>query len=49
MALLEALGWFNQSYTAPQIARVMEEIKDDVARPAKVRNEALKTLNRLNK
>lgn len=49
VALLEALGWFNQSYTVPQIARVMEEMKDDAARPAKVRNEALKTLNRLNK
>lgn len=48
VALLEALGWFNQSYTAPQIAKTMQEIKDNSVYPEKVRKEALKTLNRLN-
>ena len=46
--ILEALGWHPRSYQAPLIAdRCMAIYKDERYDP-QVRNEALKTYNRVN-
>ena len=49
LALVEAFGWFNLSHTAPQICEVMKRLKDNAIYPDRVRQEALKTVNRLSK
>lgn len=43
----EALGWFNLSYQAPAIAAKALEISNDERFEESVRNEALKTYNRV--
>ncbi len=45
--LWEALGWFNLSFQAPVIAAKALEISNDERFDASVRNEALKTYNRV--
>ncbi len=42
----EAMGWFNMSYRAADIAALALKVSQDDRFPAKVRNEALKTYNR---
>lgn len=44
---IEALGWFNRSYRADDIAAAMEKVAADEKADAKVRAEARKTLGRL--
>lgn len=45
--LLEALGWFDQSYRRAEIAQTALEISKDTRFAPEVRDEALKTYNRL--
>lgn len=49
VALLEALGWFNLSYRNPEIKEVAYKISQDTRSAEPVRQEALKTCNRLAK
>lgn len=46
--LLEALGWHGTAYTAGDIVKVAEQLSHDTSRPKEVRQEALKTLKRVN-
>lgn len=46
-AVWEALGWFNMSYRAQDIAAKALTVSEDSRFPATVRNEALKTYNRV--
>lgn len=48
-ALVEALGWFNLSYRAPEIAAKLKEVSVDTRFPEAVRTEALKTVARLQR
>ena len=48
VALLEAFGWHEQSYMVPKISEVVLKMSKDMKYSEKVRNEALKTYNRLN-
>lgn len=48
VTLVEALGWFNYSYRAPEIAKRLEEIAADSTRSQKLRDEAAKSAARLN-
>ncbi|MCP9610527.1 HEAT repeat domain-containing protein [Coprobacter tertius] len=45
--LLEALGWYNYSYQAPEIAKVALSMSKNNSYSEAIRNEALKTYNRL--
>ncbi len=45
--LVEAFGWFNYSYRAPEIAKRMEGVASDNRFSAPVRDEARKTVARL--
>ncbi|MBQ8423453.1 MAG: hypothetical protein IJY36_04265 [Coprobacter sp.] len=45
--MLEAFGWFKRSYRAPEIKAVAEKMSNDASLCESVRNEALKTYNRL--
>ncbi|MCD7711076.1 MAG: HEAT repeat domain-containing protein [Porphyromonadaceae bacterium] len=45
--MLEAFGWFRLSYQAPEIIKTVLEMSQDTALPQSVRNEALKTIKRL--
>ena len=45
-ATWEAIGWFNMSYRAPDIAALALKVSQDEKYPVTVRNEALKTYNR---
>ena len=45
--LLEALGWHRLAWNSADIAKVAREMSLNEALPAKVRNEALKTYNRV--
>lgn len=45
--LLESLGWRNHSYMAPRIAEFAKKLSEDKSRPEVVRQEALKTYNRV--
>ncbi len=45
--LLEALGWHKYSYMAPQIATCAKEMSENGNLPQEVRDEALKTYNRV--
>ncbi|MDN4753220.1 HEAT repeat domain-containing protein [Porphyromonadaceae bacterium W3.11] len=45
--LLEALGWQKYSYMVPQIRTCAKEMSENMDLPQAVRNEALKTYNRL--
>lgn len=45
--LLEALGWHKYSYMAVQIAGCAKEMSENMNLPQEVRNEALKTYNRI--
>lgn len=47
VALLEALGWHRYSYMAGAISDCARRMADDGSRPQAVRDEALKTFNRL--
>ena len=47
VALLESLGWHRYSYMAPQIADCALSMSRDNSLPEEVRNEALKTYNRI--
>ncbi|MDE5970543.1 MAG: hypothetical protein K2G74_06945 [Muribaculaceae bacterium] len=49
VSLVEALGWFNYSYRAPEISNRMVEIANDTNFSEDVRNEAAKTAVRLGK
>lgn len=49
VTLVEALGWFNYSYRAPEIADYMSKIASDNKFSERVRNEATKTAARLGK
>ena len=43
----EALGWYETSYQAPAIAELAKKVSEDDRFDAKVREEALKTYNRV--
>ena len=45
-ATWEAIGWFDMSYRAPDIADVALKVSQDEKYPVTVRKEALKTYNR---
>ncbi|MDE5886951.1 MAG: hypothetical protein K2H46_05105 [Muribaculaceae bacterium] len=45
--LLEALGWFRNSFRRPDISEVALKMSKDKKRSKSVRNEALRTYNRL--
>ena len=45
-ATWEAIGWFDMSYRAPDIAALALKVSQDERYPVTVRNEALKTYNR---
>lgn len=45
--LLEAFGWYNYSYQAPEIAKVALSMSKNNSYSEAIRNEALKTYNRL--
>ena len=45
-AAWEAIGWFDMSYRAPDIAEAALKVYQDKSYPVTVRNEALKTHNR---
>ncbi|MDE6792820.1 MAG: hypothetical protein K2J48_07045 [Muribaculaceae bacterium] len=45
--LLEALGWFRNSFRRPDISEVALKMSKDKKRSKNVRNEALRTYNRL--
>ncbi len=45
--LLEAMGWYKYSYQAPAIVKVAKQISDDSSQSEAVREEALKTYNRI--
>ena len=47
VALLEMLGWHTLSYQVPAIAKCADEMSHDNSLKPEVRNEALKTVNRL--
>lgn len=47
VSLVEALGWFNYSYRAPQIAARLQEVAKDGKFSDAVRNEAAKSAARL--
>ncbi|MBD5313284.1 MAG: HEAT repeat domain-containing protein [Bacteroides sp.] len=47
VSLVEALGWFNYSYRAPQIAARLKDVSKDEKFSAKVRSEAAKSAARL--
>ena len=47
VALFESLGWRRYSYMAPTIAAFAKACSEDSKYPEKVRDEALKTYNRL--
>ncbi len=49
VSLAEALGWFDYSYRAPEIARRLAEVAADPARPRRLRDEAAKSVARLKK
>lgn len=48
-AMVEALGWFEMSYRAPEIAAMAEKLKDDTRFDESIRKEALRTYNRTRK
>lgn len=48
MLLIEAFGWFNYSYNKKEIEKTCSAIAASDKYSEKVRNEALKTINRLN-
>lgn len=48
VTLVEALGWFNYSYRAPEIAKRLTEIAADSTRSQKLRDEAAKSAARFN-
>jgi hypothetical protein len=43
----EALGWYETSYQAPAIAELALKVSKDERFDSKVRDEALKTYNRV--
>lgn len=45
--LMEALGWHYKSVNRQMVLDVAKEIADDPSQPAELRNEALKTYNRM--
>ncbi len=45
--LLEAMGWYKYSYQAPAIAKAAKQLSDDSSQSESVREEALKTYNRI--
>ena len=45
-ATWEAIGWFDMSYRAPDIAEAALKVSQDEKYPVTVRKEALKTYNR---
>ena len=45
--LMEALGWHYKSVNRQLVLDVAKEIADDPSQPAELRNEALKTYNRM--
>ena len=45
-AAWEAIGWFDMSYRAPDIAAAALKVSQDDSYPVTVRKEALKTYNR---
>ncbi|MDD2961083.1 MAG: HEAT repeat domain-containing protein [Muribaculaceae bacterium] len=47
VALLEALGWFRHSYRHSEISAVALKMSNNVQLPQTVRDEALKTYNRI--
>jgi len=47
LLLIEAFGWFNYSYNKKEIEKTCREIASSDKYSEKVRNEALKTINRL--
>lgn len=49
VSLIEALGWFNYSYRAPEIANRMVEIANDTNFSEDVRDEATKSAIRLGR
>ncbi|MDE6224909.1 MAG: hypothetical protein K2M25_02085, partial [Muribaculaceae bacterium] len=49
VSLIEALGWFNYSYRAPEIANRMVEIANDTNFSEDVRDEAAKSAIRLGR
>ena len=49
ITLLETLGWFDLSYRRSEISAVVKKMSEDGKYPQPVRDEALKTYNRLNK
>lgn len=47
VATWEAIGWFSMSYRADDIAECAKKVSEDERFPVTVRNEALKTYNRV--
>ena len=47
VSLTEALGWFDYSYRAPEIAGYLTELAADTSRPQRLRDEAAKSVVRL--
>lgn len=48
LTMIEAFGWFNLSYQKPLLIETCQSIAEDDTQSETVRNEALKTINRLN-
>lgn len=48
LLVIEALGWYPLSYQTPLISEAMQQISQDTKYSQTVRDEALKTYNRLN-
>lgn len=48
VTLLEALGWHRLAWNANEIAKVAKAMSIDESLPSEVRNEALKTFNRIS-
>lgn len=47
LQLLEAMGWYRYSWQAPVIARIAKEISENPSESEEMRQEALKTYNRI--
>ena len=47
VALIEALGWFNYSYRAPEVAARMRQVAADTRFSEAARREAAKTVARI--
>ena len=45
--LIEAMGWYKYSYQAPTIAKAAKQLSEDSQQSEAVREEALKTYNRI--